>query len=202
MVFEVTSDTLIPRPETELLIEVALACLPAKEEIRVEDLGTGCGAIALTLAALRPCWQVYATDISEAALTVAKANAMRFNLSNVHFYQGDWYQAFPANLRFHAILSNPPYLSARDSHLNQGDLRFEPRLALVAGENGLLAFHSIIQEAAAHLVMGGWLMLEHGYNQQQAIVKLLEQSNFIGIQSYKDLAGIERMIVCQSYDKM
>lgn len=161
---EVSPATLIPRPETELLVELALARLPAGQSLRVADLGTGSGAIALALARERPQAHVVATDASAEALTVARRNAARLGLGRVEFRDGDWLVPL-AQERFDLIASNPPYIEQDDPHLAQGDLRFEPPAALASGADGLDAIRVIVRDAGRHLHPGGWLLLEHGWNQ-------------------------------------
>ncbi len=190
----VNQHTLIPRPETELLVELTLAKLPKQASIKVADLGTGSGAIALALAQARPHWQIVATDQSLAALQVAQANAQRLHLSNVRFNQGDWCSALGAD-RFAAIVSNPPYIPRDDPHLDKGDLRFEPKTALAAGEDGLAAFRKIIPQAKHHLTSAGWLLLEHGFDQGSAVRDLMQQAGYQKIQTHEDLTHIGRVTI-------
>lgn len=189
---DVTPAVLIPRPETELLVELALARLPLDREVRVADLGTGSGAIALALASERPQARVLATDASEAALEVARGNARRLDLRNVEFAQGDWCVALGGAM-FDLIVSNPPYIVSGDPHLAQGDLRFEPPAALASGSDGLDAIRTIIAQAPAHLRAGGWLLLEHGYDQAAAVRDLFAGCGFESIDSARDAAGHERV---------
>lgn len=191
--FIVTPDTLIPRPETEQLVEVVLESLPADDPLTVIDLGTGSGAIACTLASERPHWKVIGSDISEKALMVAKKNAQRLNLSNVEWRQSRWLEAF-GDQKFDAIVSNPPYLRADDEHLEQGALSFEPLGALVAGKTGLECYQVIIEQAKNGLKKNGLLAFEHGYDQATALQQLLNQDHFKDIQIYKDLSGHTRVI--------
>jgi release factor glutamine methyltransferase len=189
--FEVTPAVLIPRPDTELLVELALQRLPSQG--RLLDMGTGSGAIAVALAHERTDAQVSAIDLSPAALAVARRNAER-NLgpaSTINFMQSDWYRAV-AGQQFELIVSNPPYIVAGDRHLTQGDLRFEPLGALTDHADGLDALRRIIGDAPAHLTAGGWLLLEHGYDQAAAVRELLIQAGFTEVESWRDLAGIER----------
>lgn len=181
---------LIPRPETELLVETALDYLKDQTEIRVADLGTGSGAIALAIASERPRAQVYATDISEAALDVARLNAEHLNLS-VRFAQGHWAEALSGS--FDVLLSNPPYVASDDPHLQQGDLRFEPGVALSAGDDELLAFRQITQQASARLKPGGWLLFEHGHQQGAAVRDIVQGKGFERIQTLNDLEQRERV---------
>jgi len=188
----VNADVLVPRPDTETLVTWALDILneqTSKASV-VLDMGTGSGAIALALKATRPQTQVWATDQSPAALSVAAANAQRLNLP-VQLYQGSWWQALAADAPlFDCITSNPPYITERDPHL--ASLVFEPRQALTSGADGLDDLRQIIAGATAHLQPGGWLLLEHGYDQAAAVRGLLTQQGFIQVQSRRDLADIER----------
>ena len=182
---------LVPRPETELLVERALLLDPGAEASAV-DLGTGSGAIALALARARPSWRIVATDISAAALAVARANAAALDLKRVEIIQGDWLACLSAR-RFQLILSNPPYVAADDPALGQPELMREPRLALVAPEDGLAALRAILQAAPEHLEPGGWLLLEHGATQAAAVAGALVARGFAQVRSHRDLAGRERM---------
>ncbi|HEY9400256.1 MAG TPA: peptide chain release factor N(5)-glutamine methyltransferase [Luteimonas sp.] len=188
----VTPDTLIPRPETELLVELALARLPETAALRIADLGTGSGAIALALARERPCAHVFATDISEAALAIACENAAALAIGNVRFGSGSWCSAL-AGGPFDLIASNPPYIADDDPHLAAGDLRFEPLGALASGHDGLDAIRAIIRDAAAHLVPGGWLLLEHGVAQGSAVRALLHAAGFIDVGTARDLEDRDRV---------
>ncbi|MDQ2068747.1 peptide chain release factor N(5)-glutamine methyltransferase [Natronospira bacteriovora] len=190
----VTADTLIPRPDTELLVSSVLECLPGHEQ-RLVDLGTGSGAIALALASERPQWQVSAIDRSEAALAVARRNGHRLGL-NVEWLQGDWL-APVAGRRFHLIVSNPPYIPDQDPHLGRGDVRFEPREALAAGHDGLDAIRRIAQDSPACLEPGGFLLFEHGHDQGAAVRRLLHAAGFQGVRTRRDLAGHERVTLGQ-----
>ena len=187
----VTPATLIPRPETELLVELALDRLPPNHPWRVADLGTGSGAIALAIAHERPDISVFATDASAAALVVAEANARRLEIGNVTFHRGDWC-AVLGQKRFDLIVANPPYLAAGDPHLAQGDLRFEPRPALAAAPDGLGALRAIIAQAMDHLQAGGWLVLEHGYDQGDSVPALLRAQGFTDVADHPDAASIPR----------
>jgi release factor glutamine methyltransferase len=187
----VTPDTLVPRPETELLVELALDRLPEDRTLRIADLGTGSGAIALALALERPRAQVVATDASEAALAVASDNARALGLDNVAFLQGDWFAPL-AGERFDLVASNPPYVALGDPHLDEGDLRFEPPAALASGADGLDAIRAIAHGAAAHLVAGGWLLVEHGWGQGPAVRALFEAAGLSGVATHVDLEQRDR----------
>ena len=186
--FHVTPDVLIPRPETELLIDLALDRAPA--DARVLDMGTGSGVLAVTLAHLRSDFAVTALDVNEAALVVARLNADRHNV-NINLLRSDWYRMLGAET-FELIVANPPYIMENDPHLSQGDLRYEPCDALTDHADGLSAIRIIVAGASAHLAPGGWLLLEHGYDQSASVRTLLNESGFEEVQSWKDLAGIER----------
>jgi release factor glutamine methyltransferase len=192
LTFRVTPATLIPRPETELLVELGLRRIPLKGKFRVVDLGTGCGVIALSIAHARPIAEVVAVDVSQAALDVARLNAQRLNLGNVRLLHSNWFSAMSGE-RFDIIVSNPPYVAADDTHLKQGDVRFEPPAALASGADGLEDIRSICATAKNHLNADGWLLLEHGYDQAAKVRALLHQGGFAHIFSARDLAGIERM---------
>lgn len=189
----VTRDVLIPRPETETLVEVALARLPTDRDIRLLDLGTGSGAIALAIASERPRAHVLAIDASESALDVARGNAARLAIANVAFMRSNCYEALPRDARFDAIVANPPYVAAHDPHLDDGDVRFEPRDALVSGADGLDAIRVIVAGAPQHLVANGLFAIEHGYDQADAVRALFERAGFVDIASARDLAGIVRV---------
>jgi release factor glutamine methyltransferase len=188
----VTPDVLIPRPDTERLVELALERLPPEELSRVADLGTGSGAIALALARERPQARIIATDASALALAVASANARRLGIANVEFRHGDWLQPLAAE-RCALIVSNPPYIAAQDPHLAQGDLRFEPRTALVSGADGLDAIRAIARDAPRHLQPGGWLLLEHGWEQGAEVRALLEAAGLRDVFTATDLGGRDRV---------
>ena len=188
----VTPATLIPRPETELLVELALARLPPDAPARVADLGTGSGAVALAIAHERPNVQVVATDRSAEALAVARANAARNLVGNACFREGDWLAPL-AGERFALIASNPPYIALADPHLEAGDLRFEPAAALSSGADGLDAIRTIARDAPAHLVPGGWLLLEHGWDQGAPVRQLLRQAGFAEVATAQDLEGRDRV---------
>ncbi len=187
----VTPDVLIPRPETELLVELALRRISQSAQTDIADLGTGSGAVALAIAHERPRAAVLATDISVAALAVARANAQHLDLDNVQFMQSDWCAALDKR-RFDVIVSNPPYIAESDVHLSRGDLRFEPRAALASGSDGLDAIYAIVRDAPMFLKPGGWLLFEHGHDQGAAVRELLGKSGFVEVFTAPDLAGRER----------
>ena len=188
---ELTVDprVLIPRPETELLVNWALALAPPQRPLAVLDLGTGSGAVALALKQAQPDWQVYAVDASAEALAVAQGNAQRLQLA-VHFALGDWFHALAPQQRFDLIVSNPPYVADQDPHL--AALAHEPTLALCAGADGLRDIRHIIAKAPHHLHPGAWLLLEHGYDQAAAVRQLLGAAGFQAMETRRDLKGIER----------
>jgi len=187
--FETTPAVLIPRPDTELLVELALVRLPPRG--KVLDMGTGSGAIAVAIAHSRPDAGVTALDVSQEALAVASRNAQRNN-ANVRFLHSDWYSAVEGE-QFDLIVSNPPYIADGDRHLSEGDLRFEPSGALTDFADGLSALRTIIAGAPAKLAPGSWLLMEHGYDQSAAVRALLLSSGYTDVQSWQDLAGIERV---------
>jgi len=189
---KVTPATLIPRPDTETLVEAALAKIPTDAACSILDLGTGTGAIALAIAKNRPLALVTAVDASSAALDVAQENAQTLNISNVRFVLSDWLAEL-AGKCFDLIVSNPPYIENQDGHLKQGDLRFEPLSALASGSDGLDDIRLIIQAAWQHLNPAGWLMLEHGYNQAEVVAGLLKSAGFEEVESKPDIAGIARV---------
>jgi len=189
---KVTAGTLIPRPESELLVEETLSIVPVGARWYIADLGTGSGAIALSLAHERPYCKIVATDISRLALDVARANASNLKITNVEFLKGEWFTPI-ASRRFAVIVSNPPYIPNDDPHLRAGDLRFEPRLALTGGPDGLAAIRKIVLRAPTHLESGGVLLLEHGYDQAERVRGLLAAAGFINIHSVTDLAGNSRV---------
>jgi release factor glutamine methyltransferase len=192
--FAVSEAVLIPRPDTELIVELALERLPPQG--RLLDMGTGSGAIAVSVAHSRRDASVTALDLSEAALEVARRNAAS-NQASVRFLRSDWFGALEDNAsvdeNFELIASNPPYIAAGDAHLSEGDLRFEPASALTDHADGLSALHTIIAGAPRHLVPGGWLLLEHGYDQAVAVRALLDAGGYAEVQSWRDLGGIERV---------
>jgi release factor glutamine methyltransferase len=196
--FEVTPDVLIPRPETELLVETALAAMEGISRPRVLDLGTGTGAIAVAIASMRPDAQVWALDRSAEALSVATRNAARLLDAKrpggaLVLQPGDWYDSLDTTLRFDVIVSNPPYIASGDPHLSEGDLRFEPRGALTDEADGLSAIRKIVAGAPARLAANGVVWIEHGYDQAEAVRELLTARGFTQVRSERDLAGIERI---------
>lgn len=187
----VTPDVLIPRPETELLVEWALSRLDKNAHLPIADLGVGLGAIALALAHEQPQWIIDGTDSSAKALEIARKNSAKYHLNNVNFYLGHWLEPLPRH-DYVAILSNPPYIAADDPHLL--NLQFEPRHALTDGRQGLNAIREIIKESQNYLADHGFLVLEHGYNQQAAVVELMQNHGYKDIQDHQDLAGLPRFV--------
>lgn len=207
--FSVDEHTLIPRPETELLVELALQQLPHHQPLNIADLGTGSGAIAITLGKQCPEWNVYATDLSAKALEKAQCNAQRLETSNVRFVQGSWFNAldkaalgnqvlgnqvseWPAVDQFDAIISNPPYIAADDPHLSPQVADSEPEQALISAQQGYADLHQIIAGAPVYLKSGAWLMLEHGFEQGSGVRDLMAQHGFGEINTYQDLGGLDR----------
>ncbi len=190
----VTPAVLIPRPETELLVELALSKLAGKQHLalRLADLGTGSGAIALALARSSANWRVHASDISQAALAVAQANAQRLEVSNIEFSLGSWCDALHVS-GFDLIVSNPPYVADGDAHLQADGLPFEPAQALTAGADGLDALRQIISSSPARLNTDAWLLLEHGYDQAAAVQELLTAAGFSAVFTAQDLGGQDRV---------
>ena len=193
----VDRNVLIPRPDTETLVEAALPLITNSADTSILDLGTGSGAIALSIAKELSKAKVTAVDVHSNALNVAKKNAVKNNISNVSFIQSNWFESLDDSLQFDLIASNPPYIEPNDPHLNQGDLRFEPTTALVAKENGLADLSNIIQTAPEFLKDNGWLIVEHGYNQASAVDSLFKQYGFTQISLHKDLNNLARCTLGQ-----
>ena len=189
----VTKDTLIPRPDTERLVELALEIIPQHAQWKILDLGTGTGAIALSLAKEKPASFITATDRSIAALDVAKLNAEKNQLTNIEFIQSNWFENL-SHQQFNMIVSNPPYICDNDPHLKQGDVRFEPLSALTSGTDGLDDIRAIINQAQQYLLADGAVLLEHGYDQADAVCDLLKAANFKNIHSYKDHNNNSRVV--------
>lgn len=194
--FNVTSDVLIPRPETELIIEWVLKHFsqPADHTIKLADLGTGSGAIAISIAHAQPEWQIIATDFSERALMIAKQNAEKYRLRNIQFHQGSWCHALPEKT-YDIIVSNPPYIDPADTHLSQGDLRFEPHSALASDDEGYQDLFVIAEQAKNYLKPNGILLLEHGYQQAAKLKEHLQQLGYQKIHALKDLQGHDRITI-------
>jgi release factor glutamine methyltransferase len=190
---EVTPETLIPRPETERIVEVALGLIPDGEPVTVADLGTGSGAVAAAIASERPACHVTATDACPQALAVAGRNLARLALDNVSLRRGDWCEALGGQ-RCALIVCNPPYVASGDEHLSLGDVRFEPPMALSAGEDGLDAIRAITASAIAHLLPGATLLIEHGHDQGAAVEALFHHHGYQDVRGYKDLGGNDRVV--------
>ncbi len=189
---KVNEATLIPRHETERLVELALELIPNKPDTSVLDLGTGSGAIALAIAKERPNWHIDACDSSEQALAIAQENAQNLKITNISFYHSNWFNNLPKKL-YHCIVSNPPYIAEHDPHLDQGDVRFEPHSALVSGQKGLADLQYIIKNSIDYLLPSGLLLLEHGYDQKSHLRSILNESGYNNIQCWKDLLGHDRV---------
>jgi release factor glutamine methyltransferase len=194
----VTPDTLIPRPDTETLVEAALAKIPLHAMADILDLGTGTGAIALAVAHHRPHAQMLAIDASENALAIAQQNAKNLDIANVQFLHSNWFSDINHHERFDLILSNPPYIEERDAHLQQGDLRFEPTSALASGKDGLDDIRRIVADSVIHLKPQAWLMLEHGYNQALAVSDLMAENGLVDIETIQDLGGNDRVTMAKN----
>lgn len=193
----VTPDTLIPRPDTETLVEAALVKIQSNVRYSVLDLGTGTGAIALAIAKNRPLANVMAVDASEAALKIAKKNAQNLAIPNVQFVLSNWFDELTGE-KFDVIASNPPYIEQDDVHLSQGDLRFEPISALASGVDGLNDIRCIIDNCLIYLKPQGWLMLEHGYNQAASVADLMAHAGLTNIETIKDLGGNNRVTIAKN----
>ena len=194
LTLQVTPDTLIPRPDTERLVEAALTRMTTAQG-RVLDLGTGSGAIALSLASERPAWQIIASDFSAAALVVARSNTLKNSLSNCEFRQGSWFDVLQEDEKFNLIVSNPPYIDPDDAHLSA--LIHEPITALAAAEHGLADLVEIVAGAGRHLLEAGWLLVEHGYDQGLAVRELFMQADFVQVETLRDYGGNERVTLGQ-----
>ncbi|STX29474.1 HemK protein [Legionella beliardensis] len=192
---KVNEETLIPRPETELLVEITLNLLNPCSNARILDLGTGSGAIAIALAKERPDWQITACDCSQGALETAKQNTQLLELHNIQLCYSNWFSEIKEPKTFHAIVSNPPYIAANDPHLTSGDARFEPQLALMGGVNGLGALEHIIQHSLARLEPNGLLLIEHGFDQKSAVASMLNNYGYQDVQCWQDLQGHDRVSV-------
>ena len=192
LVLQVSPATLIPRPDTEVLVELVLTH-HKNLELRCLDLGTGTGAIALALASERPLWQIEAVDFSHDAVTLAKCNAKNLNLTRVNIYQSDWFNAVSNDQRFDIIVSNPPYIDEYDHHLNEGDVKYEPKTALVAADNGLADIKVIARNARHHLRPGGFLYIEHGFQQSQSVQMILADLAYSEIATVKDYSNNDRV---------
>jgi release factor glutamine methyltransferase len=189
---KVTHAVLIPRPETETLVEFVLENFSAATRLKIADLGTGSGAIACALAVERPQWSILATDVSAAALDVARLNASAHNLQNIHFAHGAWFNALTDD-DYDLIISNPPYIAADDIHLAEGDVRFEPSAALTSGADGMDAITQLTRQSGDYLADDGWLVVEHGYDQQQLVHDSFSNAGFTEITQRADLAGLPRI---------
>ena len=196
MPLRVNRHVLIPRPETELLVEKALVRTPDEDDIRILDLGTGSGAVALALARERPRAEVIGVDNSPEAVRIARLNAQVLKLENVSFLESNWFDAVRGQ-KFHTVVSNPPYVINRDEFLMAGDLRFEPQDALAGGDDGLECIRAIIDRAHNYIVRQGWMLLEHGADQQRSVQRLLEAQRYYDICCYQDLAGLDRVTECR-----
>ena len=190
--FSVDNSTLIPRPETETLVEYLLDNFGKRENLKLLDMGTGTGAIAISIAREKPGWEIVASDISEQALELARLNCSQHDTSNVTLIHSDWFHNIDAE-NFDIIISNPPYIASDDPHLSQGDVRFEPHSALSSGVTGMDDIEHICSQAKKHLLQNGWLMVEHGYNQKQLVAECFAKNSFSEIEQKQDLSGHTRM---------
>ncbi|WP_298622827.1 peptide chain release factor N(5)-glutamine methyltransferase [uncultured Legionella sp.] len=189
---KVNEHTLIPRHETELLVELILDLVPDLSNTVILDMGTGSGAIALAIAQERPHWKITACDFSQEALKIAEENAERHKITNISFYHSDWFEHLPPQ-KYHAIVSNPPYIAEQDPHLNQGDIRFEPLSALASGQEGLADLQYIIQHSFEYLLPDGLLLLEHGYDQKSQLRAILDKSGYKNVRCWQDIQGQDRV---------
>ncbi|MGL5742688.1 MAG: peptide chain release factor N(5)-glutamine methyltransferase [Legionella sp.] len=189
---KVNKHTLIPRHETERIVELALEYIPDESALHILELGTGSGAIALALAKERPRWQIVACDISHEALDIAKENARRHQLNNVSFYHSNWFSNIPQR-QYHAVIANPPYIAPHDPHLQEGDLCFEPQNALVSGQEGLADLQCIIEHAQKSLLPDGLLLLEHGYDQKLKVYAILNELRYKNVHCWQDIQGHDRV---------
>ena len=196
MPLRVNRSSLIPRPETELLVEQALTHIPDEDDIRVLDLGCGCGPISLAIARERPKAFVTGVDISPGALRLARLNRKIMKIDNVEFMESNWFDAVRGN-KYHCVVTNPPYVINKDEYMMAGDLRFEPPEALAAGDDGLSAIRAIIDRAHNYIVRQGWMLIEHGSEQRRAVTKLLEAQRYYDIACYQDAAGHDRLTECR-----
>ncbi len=198
--FHITKDTLIPRPETEFLVEEVLNIIPSDLNKKILDMGTGSGAIAIAIASERPLASLTATDNSDAAIKVAKQNADAHKIENIKFIKADWFEN--ENIKtYDLIVSNPPYIENNDPHLKQGDVRYEPISALVSGKDGLDDLRIIIRESKDHLSQQGWLLVEHGYNQGEAVKQLFIENGYVSLSTLKDYSGNDRISIGQLNDE-
>ena len=193
MDFTVNEHTLIPRPDTECLVSTALNFLPKDKPLTIADLGTGCGNVAICIANERPQCHVTATDFSPDSIEVARQNANYHHIKNISIIKSNWFENI--NIRFHMIVSNPPYIKENDEHLEKNDVKHEPRLALISGDDGLDAIRHIIKNASGYLYPGGYLLLEHGFDQGEKVTCLFNEHGFAGIKTYKDYGGNDRVSV-------
>ncbi len=194
---EVTQDTLIPRPETETLVEKALEYIPEKSPMHIADLGTGSGAIVAAIASERPMCDIIATDFSHNTIQVAQRNFSRLGLSNIKTSMGEWCNALPSDTKFDIIVSNPPYIAEGDGHLAHDGLPWEPQRALRSGEDGLDDINKIIRDTPKHIALHGWLFLEHGFDQGGRVRSLLRDAGFSSVHTSQDLSGHDRVSIGQ-----
>ena len=198
--FRSTPAALIPRPETEHLVETVLTLVESFAEVTILDVGTGTGCIAITLALERPNAQITALDVSPDALELARENAVNLSANNVQFIQSNWFGAVATDAKFDLMVSNPPYIVPGDAHLTQGDLRFEPAVALVDSVDGLESYRQLASGAKNHLRHRGWLVVEHGYDQGESVPALLRNSGFSNVSTRLDLAGLTRVTAGRWHD--